>query len=196
MSAPIMTVGYGSRSLQELIGLLRKESVQYLIDVRSQPWSKFKPEFSAEPLDKALRLAGIRYFFMGDSLGGRPADKSCYESGHVIYSLVQKRAFFQKGIDRLLNAASQDLNVCLLCSEAQPKDCHRSKLIGVSLTELGVAVVHLGQKGERLTQAEVMASLEPSQVELFGQALRSRKSYRPRAMAAGRSYQSGTEADD
>jgi hypothetical protein len=59
-----------------------------------------------------------------------------------------------------------------------------------------VAVVHLGQKGEHLTQTEVMASFESPQVELFGQALRSRKSYRPRAMAAGRSYPSGTDVDD
>ncbi len=33
-------------------------------DVRSSPWSRLKPGFSGEPLEHALRLAGIRYLFM------------------------------------------------------------------------------------------------------------------------------------
>ena len=71
MSAPILTVGYANRSIDELIELMKRESVQFLIDVRSSPSSKFKPEFSRETLDGMLRRAQIRYVFMGDMLGGR-----------------------------------------------------------------------------------------------------------------------------
>jgi uncharacterized protein (DUF488 family) len=196
MAGSLLTVGYGNRTLQQVIALLRQEAVQYLVDVRSSPRSKFNPEFSASPLDNALRDAGIRYVFMGDTLGGRPSDVTCYENGHVIYDLVQKRDFFQKGIERLLNALNQQLNVCLLCSETRPTDCHRSKLIGVALSAIGVDVIHLGQNGERVTQAEVIASLESLQGDLFGQSLRSRKSYGAKTMAAGRTYQSGPNGDD
>ncbi len=78
-----------------------------------------------------MKLAGIRYVFMGDLLGGRPQDPSCYENGHVIYSLVRQKPFFCKGLDRLLDAAAKAIRVSLLCSESRPEDCHRSKLIGV-----------------------------------------------------------------
>ncbi len=194
MTGSIITIGYGNRSLEDLIALLRGESVEYLVDVRTSPHSRFKPEFSAAPLDASLKAVGIRYVFMGDSLGGRPPDAACYEDGHVVYNIVQRQPFFTAGIERLVNAFSQDLQVCLLCSEGRPTDCHRSKLIGVALEAIGIPVVHLGTGGERLTQAEVIASLESLQGDLFGQPLRSRKAYGSKTMSAG-SYQHGRTGD-
>jgi hypothetical protein len=125
---------------------------------------------------------------MGDTLGGRPDDLSCYENGHVIYERVQARPFFQKGVERLLNALAQRFTVCLLCSESNPEDCHRSKLIGVALSAAGVDVVHLCKNGERLSQAQVMASLESLQGDLFGAQLRSRKAYNRKFIVAGRAH--------
>jgi uncharacterized protein (DUF488 family) len=187
MRSALFTIGYGNRSLQEVLTRLREESVQFLIDVRTSPRSKFNPDFEAEALDCALHAAGIRYVFMGDTLGGRPEDLSCYENGHVIYERVQNRPFFQRGIERLLSALDQQFRVCLLCSELNPADCHRSKLIGVALSALSVDVIHFSKSGERLTQADVMASLASLQGDLFGAGLRSRKSYGGKALAAGRS---------
>ncbi|MHB8598168.1 MAG: DUF488 family protein [Ktedonobacteraceae bacterium] len=47
--------------------------------MRSRPYSKFNPDFSQVALEKRLKQHGIKYMFMGDSLGGRPDDSSCYE---------------------------------------------------------------------------------------------------------------------
>lgn len=178
MSVSILTIGYGGRSSEDLVATLRREGVRFLIDVRSEPVSRFNPEFSADPLRDRLQTSGIRYVSMGDSLGGRPKDQSCYENGHVVYERVQKKRFFKVGIDRLLRAHAQGIPVCLLCSEIRPEDCHRSKMIGVSLESHGINVVHLGPRGEHLTQAEVMARLQSTQTEMFTNGLRSRKSYR------------------
>ena len=68
---PIFTIGYGDRSIDEFIDVLRQHNLDYLIDVRSAPYSRFKPEFSKDALERALRQQGIRYVFMGDTLGGR-----------------------------------------------------------------------------------------------------------------------------
>src|SRR5262245_9490179 len=127
MTQRILTVGYGNRSLQDVIALLRSESVEFLVDVRSLPQSKFNLDFCSERLAAGLQHADIRYVFMGDSLGGRPPDTSCYENGHVIYDRVRERQFFKDGVNRLLRALDQDLNLCLLCSEKRPEQCHRSK---------------------------------------------------------------------
>lgn len=192
MECPVFTIGYGKRSLEEVVGQLREASVQFLIDVRSSPRSKFNPDFSADNLERSVHAAAIKYVFMGDTLGGRPNDLSCYENGHVIYERVLRREFFQKGIERLLNALNQQLRICLLCSESNPADCHRSKLIGVALSSLHVEVVHLCKDRERLTQAQVMASLESLQGDLFGAQLRSRKAYSRKAIAGCQSHMRGT----
>lgn len=179
MSVSILTIGYADRSLSDMLSLLHREDVQFLIDVRSIPVSRFKPEFSRESLENSLKSKGIRYVFMGDSLGGRPSDPTCYENGHVIYSLVQDRPFFRSGIDRLLNAAAGGHHVCLMCSESRPEDCHRSKLIGVALSELGIAVSHIDKQGDLRTQDEIIERLQPGQSDLFEPRLQSRKTYRP-----------------
>jgi uncharacterized protein (DUF488 family) len=188
MECTLLTIGYGNRPLEEVVGQLLNESVQFLIDVRSNPLSKFNPDFSGDPLERSLQAVGIKYVFMGDTLGGRPDDMSCYENGHVIYERVQARPFFQRGIERLLNALAQRFTVCLLCSESNPADCHRTKLIGVALNAAGVDVVHLCKNGERLSQAQVMASLESLQGDLFGAQLRSRKAYHRKALVASRAH--------
>jgi uncharacterized protein (DUF488 family) len=188
MPIPILTIGYGGRLTSDLLLTLKREGVRFLIDVRSSPISQFNPEFSADPLRDKLQASGIKYVSMGDALGGRPNDQTCYENGHVIYDRVQQKDFFQAGIDRLLKAQAQGIPVCLLCSELHPEDCHRSKLIGVSLENRGVSVIHIGPRGEHLTQSQVMARLETSQSEMFATGLRSRKSYRFAKKAFGGSH--------
>src|SRR5215471_13500970 len=88
--APTMhTIGYGARTVEQLIAALQANRIEYLIDVRSSPYSKFKPEFSREPLEAALKARGIRYVFMGDTLGGQPRDADCYTDGKVDYDKVR-----------------------------------------------------------------------------------------------------------
>lgn len=185
MLTPILTIGYGNRSADEFFGVLIREHIQFLIDVRSNPVSRFNADFSADHLSEKLRLLGIRYVLMGDTLGGRPPDSSCYENGHVIYRRVREKTFFKDGIDRLLSASTQGIRVCLLCSELRPEDCHRSKLIGVSLADHGVPVVHIGAQGEHLSQVEVTARLKATQTELFDEGFSSRKTYKSAKKAFG-----------
>lgn len=80
---PIYTIGYGSRSIEELIEVLHAHQISFLIDVRSAPYSRYKPEFSKAPLANELEQHGVRYVFMGDTLGGRPDDETCYTNGNV-----------------------------------------------------------------------------------------------------------------
>ena len=91
---PIYTIGYGSRSIAELIEVLHQHEIAYLIDVRSAPYSRYKPEFSKAPLANELERHGIRYVFMGDTLGGRPDDETCYVNGKVDYEKVKATAFY------------------------------------------------------------------------------------------------------
>ncbi len=178
---PLFTIGYGARSLDEFIAALKANGIEFLLDVRSSPYSKFKPEFSKEALQRRLEHARIRYVFIGDTLGGQPKDPACHTDGKVDYDKVRAQPFFQEGIARLRKAFEQQRPVALMCSEGRPEQCHRSKLIGEALSGAGIPVCHIDEDGTRLTQTQVIDRLTKGQLDLFGQAsFTSRKRYGPR----------------
>lgn len=177
---PLHTVGYGARSLDELVAVLKAHRIEYLLDVRSSPYSKFKPEFTKEVLEAALKVHGIRYVFVGDTLGGQPRDPDCYTDGKVDYDKVRLQPFFQAGLERLRRAHEQRLRAVLMCSEGRPEQCHRSKMIGEALAAAGIPVAHIDEDGQLLTQTQVMDRLTGGQLDFFGgPALTSRKRYGP-----------------
>ena len=177
---PIYTIGYGSRSIEEFIEVLQHHKIAYLIDVRSTPYSRYKPEFSKEALAAELQRHGIRYVFMGDTLGGHPDDEDCYdENGQVDYEKVKDTESYQSGIERVQTAFAQQQCVALMCSEGKPEQCHRSKLIGASLDEQDISLIHIDENNEQQTQEKVIERLTGGQLRLFGEdTFRSRKGYR------------------
>jgi uncharacterized protein (DUF488 family) len=177
----LFTVGYGARTLEEFMAALKANRIEYLIDVRTAPYSKFKPEFSKDLLEYHIERAGIHYLFMGDALGGQPKDPACHMDGKVDYDKVRAQPWFQKGIERLRKAFEQRHRVALMCSEGRPEQCHRSKLIGEALTAAGIPVCHIDEDGGLLTQEQVINRLTKGQMDLFGQtSFTSRKRYAPR----------------
>lgn len=174
----VYTIGYGSRSLEDLVRVLQAHGIGYVLDIRSAPYSRFKPEFSKDALEAGLRGQGIRYLYLGDQLGGRPADRDCYLDDKVVYDRVKEKAFYRAGLARVQAAFERGLRVALMCSEGKPEECHRSKLIGASLAELGIPVLHIDEHDALRTQEEVINDLTDGQLSLFGDYdFTSRKRY-------------------
>ena len=180
---PIYTIGHGLRKREEFLETLKKFSIQYLIDVRSQPYSKFNPQFNQEDLRFFLERNEITYVFMGDSIGGRPSDPSCYDSeGKVDYEKVKTRDFFIKGIERLKTAYVKNIPIVIMCSESKPAECHRSKLIGRVLYSDNIQLSHIDERNNIKLQADVINELNKglSDLTLFSDVTintTSRKSY-------------------
>ena len=164
---PIYTIGYGNRSLDEFMALLKQYEIQYLVDLRSQPYSRFHPDFSRNAIEARLKQQRIRYIFMGDKLGGRPQDTECYVNSKVDYAILREKAFYQQGIQRLHTAWEKQARMALMCSEQKPQECHRSKLIGNTLRDRGIEVAHIDEAGKLKTQAEVENILSGGQLSLF-----------------------------
>lgn len=183
---PVYTIGYGARDMVQFLAVLERYQIAYLIDVRSQPYSRHKPEFTRDDLERSLRAAGIRYVFMGDALGGRPNDSTCYDAdGKVDYAAVAERSFYRQGLERVMNAHAQGLRVALMCSEGKPEQCHRSKLIGKSLAQDGIPVAHIDENDELISQTDVLTRLTGGQLSLLSDEemmpTGSRKRYRSQA---------------
>ncbi len=177
-TVPIYTIGYGARTVEQLIAILSVRRIAYVIDIRSAPYSRYKPDFNKDALEREIRAYQIRYTYMGDTLGGRPNDPDCYRDDKVDYDKIRQKAFYHQGIARLQQAFAQQLRVVLLCSEGKPENCHRSKLIGVTLAELGIPVMHIDENDRLVDQAAVIARLTAGQLSLFGShGFTSRKRY-------------------
>jgi uncharacterized protein (DUF488 family) len=165
---PIYTIGYGSRTIEALTEIIRECEIHYLIDVRSRPYSSFKPEFSKQALEGYLKEENVGYLYMGDTLGGLPADPECYIDGKVDYERLSKKQFYQQGIKRLVDASEQGLSVVLMCSEEKPERCHRSKLIGRSLDERSISVIHIDENNLEIDQDDAIRRVTGGQPSLFG----------------------------
>ena len=175
---PVFTIGYGSRTLDDFVRVLQNYDIEFVLDVRSAPYSRFKPEFSKDALETHLRENAIRYIYLGDQLGGQPKDRDCYEDDKVVYARVKEKAFFRAGLERVRAAFRRQRRVVLMCSEGKPEMCHRSKLIAASLIELGIPVAHIDEHDTLRGQDDVIAELTDGQLSLFGEHdFTSRKRY-------------------
>ena len=179
---PLYTIGHGNRKSEDFLALLKEFGIEYLIDVRSQPYSKFNPQYNQNDLKFFLERNGIKYVFMGDNIGGRPKDTSCYDNeGKVDYEAVKTKEFFINGIERLKTAYNKDINVVIMCSESKPCECHRSKLIGRVLNTDNIILKHIDENGKVKDQATVINELNKglSAIDLFGNPINvtSRKAY-------------------
>ncbi|WP_400263096.1 DUF488 family protein [Sphingobacterium sp. SG20118] len=169
---PLYTIGHGNRKVDDFLNLLKEVGVLYLIDVRSQPYSKFNPQYNQSDLKLLLENNGITYVFMGDSIGGRPKDISCYDTeGKVNYEIVKNRLFFKEGIERLKTAYNKNIPLVIMCSESKPCECHRSKLIGRVLSLEDIPMKHIDEKGKLKDQITVINELNKGVAEfnLFGE---------------------------
>lgn len=186
---PILTIGYGNRTIGEFLELLDRFEVRYLGDVRSTPYSSFAPDFSRDQLSGHLRAHGIAYVFLGDVLGGNPdhpwvrtpSDKS-RDKHYVLYDRVRELPVFKRGIDRLRRAWEQDVGLVLMCSEAKPEFCHRARLIGEALTGTPIEISHIDEVGLLRSQRDIMLRIDDGQAMLPGigtspKATRSSKAF-------------------
>lgn len=146
MSGMVYTIGHSNGTIERLIGLLHQHSITAVADVRSQPYSRFNPQFNRETLAGVLRNEGLEYVFLGQELGARSEDPACYRNGRAQYSLIAKTAVFDRGIARLLGGMER-FQVAILCAEKEPLVCHRGILISRHLHEKGIGVRHILEDG-------------------------------------------------
>lgn len=178
----LYTIGHGNRKQEELLALLKRYNIKYLLDVRTSPYSKFNPQYNKNDISNFLQKNDVTYVFMGDTLGGKPDDNSCYTNGKVDYEKIKTKEFFKNGIVRLKTAYEKDIPVVIMCSESKPHECHRSKLIGEYLSDEKIRIVHIDENGKEKSQNEVMLILTKGKntIDLFGEKenFTSRKAYK------------------
>lgn len=152
--APVVvwTVGHGTRSLEELVELLRWAGIRSLWDVRTAPGSRRHPWFAREPLAAALERAGIGYSWRGRELGGfrrpRPGSRHLALEHRAFqgYADHMETAAFRGALAELVEAA-RAAPTAIMCAETLWWRCHR-RMISDALVTAGCEVRHLVRVGE------------------------------------------------
>ena len=154
---PLLTVGHGPDSRDQLGGRLATAGVRLVVDVRRFPGSRAHPDLARDALTGWLPEVGIGYRWE-ERLGGRRrtptgepvADGWWTVAQFAAYAAHTRTPEFAAALDRVLVEAAME-PVAVMCSEYLWWRCHRRLIADVVVLAHGVPVRHLMPDG-RLTE--------------------------------------------
>jgi uncharacterized protein (DUF488 family) len=153
----LYTIGHSTQSWEQFLSLLARHRIGAIGDVRSSPYSARCPQFNRDILERALRVANIRYVFLGDDLGARRAEPECYIEGVALYDRIARTAAFRAGLQRVRKGVA-NLRLALMCAEKDPLECHRTILVCRHLRN-DMDIQHILNDGSVEYQADAEARL-------------------------------------
>jgi len=153
MNNKFFTIGHSTHTIERFIGLLKQHSINAVCDVRSQPYSKYNPQFNREDLKEKLQKNGIAYVFLGKELGARSENPACYIDGKVQYNYLIDEPLFQQGIKRL-RQGMEKYKIALMCAEKDPITCHRMILVCREMRPIVKQIKHILSDGSIETNTE------------------------------------------
>jgi len=146
----IWTVGHSTRTVPDLLEILRGVPIERVVDVRTLPRSRRNPQFDRDALAWELEQAGIDYRHAPE-LGGlrKPVADSIngalHHEGFRGYADHMQTRTFREGLERLIQEAQLNATT-VMCAEASPWQCHR-RLLADGLSARDVEVFHLLEAG-------------------------------------------------
>ncbi len=150
--AMVYTIGYAGLDIDRFLDILKENKISRLIDVRSLPKSKYFKDFNDNNLSKILPKIGIKYENWRKEFGARQDNFEFYTNGILDYEKFAKSEQFQKGIEKVKELQKED--ICLMCSEIDPINCHRAVLCGRKIFENEMEVSHIIAKRNGETNIE------------------------------------------
>jgi uncharacterized protein (DUF488 family) len=163
---PFFTIGHSTRSLEELIDLLKGAEIDLLADIRTVPRSRTNPQFNRDTLPEALSASGISYEHLAALGGLRGKMRTAAQDMNALWRNQSFHNFadyalsepFHAGLEQLL-ADGRQQRCAFMCSEALWWRCHR-RIVADYLIARGETVFHIMERGRlepaRLTPGAVV----------------------------------------
>lgn len=96
----IYTIGYSCFKIDEFVDVLKKYKITSLIDVRSNPFSKFYVEYNQHNLKTILKANGIIYRNYKIEFGAQQEDKKYHEKGYLDFEEYTKSGLFLEAVKK------------------------------------------------------------------------------------------------
>lgn len=150
----IFSIGHSTRTIADVVALLRQVNVDLVADVRSIPHSRAYPWFDLGTLPGSLAIEDIGYRHLPKLGGRRHHPKDAPLSTNTFWRLPAFRDYadyaetepFHEGLVELL-ALVRDHRVAIMCAEAVWWRCHR-RVIADYLLARGLPVRHILGPGQ------------------------------------------------
>ena len=145
MGHPLFSIGYEKARLADVVATLAASGIATLIDVRDRPISR-RPGFSKHQLAAAVEAAGIGYLHL-QALGTPPEGREAgrRREWQRFWAIVEAKLATAEAELALQQAAAvaQEGPSCLLCYEADWRQCHRRRVAEILNTRHGFTLHHL-----------------------------------------------------
>lgn len=156
----VYSIGYSGFSIGNFVDTLHLNKIVLLVDVRSQPYSHYFPDFNKDKLEQTLAHERIFYRNYAKEFGARQDNRQYYSSkGYLDFELFAKSSAFLSGVTKLVNSMAQGYQFALMCAEKDPINCHRTILVARTFHDSGYKVIHLLPNNKTMTQEDIEARL-------------------------------------
>ena len=138
---PLASIGYEGRTFENYLNALIRNGINVLCDVRKNPISR-KYGFSKSTLKNACEGLGIEYRHFPEL--GIPSyertDLRCQSDYDDLFAWYEKTVLPNHGdtLDVLARLVEANECIALTCFEANPAQCHRTRIINAIRRKIGV----------------------------------------------------------
>ncbi|MBL8049052.1 MAG: DUF488 domain-containing protein [Chthonomonas sp.] len=166
--AEVYSIGYANDTFEPFLArVLALPEISHLVDIRTNPYSRYQEDFRGETFAHRVDATGLKYIFMGDRLGGKPTNETVLTEGEMDPLKLMEWPFFQAGIERIIAAQESGKTLCMMCGCGNPIHCHRGSVLSEVLLERGVDVLHAMVSGDLVPHSIARRDLPPRQMNLF-----------------------------
>lgn len=139
----IYTIGYSCFKIDRFINVLKKYKITSLIDVRSNPNSKFYKDYDKSNLETFLKSHGIIYRNYKEEFGARQEDSKYYKNGYLDFKEYTKSDSFLEGVRKVEAGMNLDYVFVFMCAEKDPSMCHRNIMVAREFYKLGYNIKNI-----------------------------------------------------
>lgn len=143
----VFSIGHSNLSYRSFANLLRKWSIEQVVDVRSIPYSRYVPHFNYEVIRRKLQQSGFGYEYLGNQLGSHNSRmrNSCENPSDYRRQIACDA--FNDGIAQLRELLTEK-RVAIMCVESDPYRCHRHTILAGELAKKAMATQHILKNGQ------------------------------------------------
>jgi uncharacterized protein (DUF488 family) len=159
----VFTIGYAGIALPQFIDTLKKHEITHLIDVRSVAKSQYFSAFNDTNIKPELQKYDIKYLHFKNEFGARQDNLQYYTNEIMDFEKFSQSEQFKDGIEKVKKMLSENNNICLMCAEIDPINCHRAILVARHLPN----VTHIIAKRNGEINFESHKDIEKRLLDLY-----------------------------
>jgi uncharacterized protein (DUF488 family) len=96
---------------------------------------------------------------MGNLLGGKIKEPEFYNKNKLDGKKLINSNFLKEGINRVIKGIEKGYRISIMCSEKDPKECHRFCLISKVLVDKNIEVRHIFEDGNYIEHKDLEEKL-------------------------------------